>query len=234
MKLLPQKEIDSKVNDQKKEKIDAGLFLARKIDALREELLELENERDLFIAGSQKTIDEALEEGLSKKNQLEITIRDLEEKRLELLKPLDEEWTKVNLKSEENRNATTSLFTRGLEVERKEEEILFKEKSLDERESKILTLEKLCEESLKKSKNREQESDLLVKNSEDRAKKMNVELNARTDEILIRENGVKYREIDVENKLQIIHTKEKQIEKDYKHIEAQRRSLTAAYAELHK
>ena len=50
MKLLPKKEIESKVNDQKKSEIDAGLFLARKIDALREQVAEAQKEHDETIA----------------------------------------------------------------------------------------------------------------------------------------------------------------------------------------
>ena len=44
MKLLQTKEINEKVNAEKKSLIDSGVFIARKVDALREEMLTLQKD----------------------------------------------------------------------------------------------------------------------------------------------------------------------------------------------
>jgi len=101
MKLLPKKEIESKVNDQKKSEIDAGLFLARKIDALREQVAEAQKEHDETIATLNKEFQLFVTEMTSKKGKLENEIRDLKEIREVLQKPLDEAWDDFNQRNDE-------------------------------------------------------------------------------------------------------------------------------------
>lgn len=78
MKLLPRSQINERVNLERKNAIDSGVFIAKKIDALREEMLTLQKERDEFISGSQKVINESLVELQQKKDSLLKEVSELE------------------------------------------------------------------------------------------------------------------------------------------------------------
>src|ERR1035437_10291040 len=95
MKLLSKKVINDRVQTERKNAIDAGTFLAKKIDALREEVLTLQKTRDEFIAGSQQVINDSLSSLQQKQDSLSKEIKELEVRRKELLKPLDDEWANL-------------------------------------------------------------------------------------------------------------------------------------------
>lgn len=95
MKLLEKSKINEDLNRERKNVVDSGIFLAKKIDTLRQDVLSLEKQRDDFIKGSQRKLEEALKELSDKKTYFETEI-DIQEKKLaKLREPLDEEWSKL-------------------------------------------------------------------------------------------------------------------------------------------
>ena len=80
MKLLPKSKINEQFNEEKRQNIIAGVFLAKKIDALREEVLTLQKTRDEFIAGSQQVINDSLSGLQQKQDSLSKEIKELEAK----------------------------------------------------------------------------------------------------------------------------------------------------------
>lgn len=211
MQLLPVKKLNERIQEQKSSDIKAGLFLSRKVDALREEVLELEKKRDDFIAGQTKVINDSLEHLFSKKNHLESEIGNLEEKRIELLKPLDTEWEKVKKAKEELTTSLADLVIRQNETTTKEELNNNKEKELGKREEICVQTEKdtirlnrIAKELNEKAKNITQRTIEQYKQQTDLFKEKN-------KEIVSKENNVKFREIDVQNALNILADKEKDL-----------------------
>lgn len=97
MKLLEKRAINTARATERKQEIDSGLALARKVDVLREarttEEENLKKYRETALAQVQYEINQFIET----KNNLEKQCEEVRDLRNELLKPLDEEWLKVSL-----------------------------------------------------------------------------------------------------------------------------------------
>lgn len=95
MKLLSKPETIMQSNAQKRSEIDSGVYLATRIDKLRETLLQLETQQRTFVDNNKRVIEEALDPLIKRKEELEEDLKRMEVKRLALTKPLDDEWKKV-------------------------------------------------------------------------------------------------------------------------------------------
>ena len=103
MKLLPKKAVNTQVQSAHKAMIDEGVLIAKKVDTLRQTLTSLESQHNQFIAGMKGELEQKLG-GLQKLLSLkEIEVKELEEKRLKLIEPLDSAWHEVRQKEEEVR-----------------------------------------------------------------------------------------------------------------------------------
>lgn len=98
IRLLDKKTLSVDLAIQKKKQIDQGVNLAKKVDAVRETLLEEEKRlaefRNESIARTQTEIDAKIKE----KNFLESEIKKREKDLTKLREPLDAEWEDVNSK----------------------------------------------------------------------------------------------------------------------------------------
>jgi len=112
MKLLPPKELNTKLQEQKKSEIDAGLFLARKIDHLREELADTQKTHDETILNLSKEMEVFVAEQTSQKGSILKEISELKEQRKLLQIPLDDEWQKVAKKAEDLEELSKILSAR--------------------------------------------------------------------------------------------------------------------------
>lgn len=112
MRLLSRPEASSQASQQRKEQADSGMYIAGRVDRLRETLVQLETQQREFVKGNRKAIDEALSEGLARKEALLSEIAALERRKSEAMKPLDEEWEKV-------RDAGSESAARKAEIDRK-------------------------------------------------------------------------------------------------------------------
>ena len=101
MKLQPKQQITQSINLERKTQIDEGIALAKKIDVLRETLASLEKQHQDFIAGSRVEIEKNLKVLQERKSNLLGEINKLEERRVILMKPLDDEWLKIEDEKQE-------------------------------------------------------------------------------------------------------------------------------------
>lgn len=234
MKLLPPKQLQSKINEQKKAEIDAGIFVARKVDALREEMLSLQKERDDFITGSQAVINYSLKELHNKKGSLEKEIKELEEKRRELLKPFDEEWGKVEKAKKEILNTKEELRLIKEKLGQESIEIGSEHEKLTKASLRIKRNEEETEKarsntvSLQEMAQREYEiaHDEHVSQTDAYEKTMSKLSQSRTEyEVGIQTNKIKKEELD---------EKEADLIKREKHLASQQIALQIAYEEIKK
>lgn len=95
MKLLRQSDIQTLKNEEAKAEIDQGISLARKIDQLRKTAVEEQKQLEAFRVQSTETIRAELDSYNELVRSRKAEIAQLELQRQELLKPLDEEWSKL-------------------------------------------------------------------------------------------------------------------------------------------
>ncbi len=123
MKLQPKKQVNDSFNAQRRNQIDEGVRIAKKIDVLRETLVTLEEQHKNFIARSKEELILATKKLTEEKSTIEREIQRLEAKRATLLKPLDEEWAKLNDEK--------------ADFNKKKEKQEVKEREITEREEKV-------------------------------------------------------------------------------------------------
>lgn len=90
MKLLSKDEIQAKKNDIARNEIDQGLYLARKIDTLR----QTSQNEEVALVAMRKEMNDSFHKEIEKHNEQVSNLRNevivLEEQKIELSKPLDE------------------------------------------------------------------------------------------------------------------------------------------------
>ena len=228
MKLLSKKVINDRVQTERKNAIDAGVFLAKKVDALREEVLTLQKTRDDFITGSQQVINDSLSSLQQKQDSLSKEITELEVKRKELLKPLDEEWAKLNTeKVLVNKGLTDNFILKG-QLDDKEKEL---EKNKQEIAS-ILTKTLYQDEESKKARDESISLKDLAQKEYEIAKENTISNSALEEQKLKELQG---KISTYENGISINERKEKDLEirevallTERKHLESQQRTFLIA------
>ena len=211
MRLLPPKELNTKLNEQKKSAIDAGVFIAKKVDALREELADTQAQHEIFMQNIKEEQARVLGELSTKKSLLDTEIAYLEAKREELLVPLDAEWKKVNELIQ--KNSDEAWLNKQ------------KEHELADREANIARKEKQTEAD----KIRAQDS--LSKAQEKERKAIEV-LEANKQELINMENARFAYEDDKKKLLFSIEEKLRKLTYDIKHYNDFEKHLREKEAEL--
>jgi hypothetical protein len=235
MKLLPKSKINEQVNAEKKANIDAGVFLARKIDALREEVLTLQKDRDIFISGSQQVINDSLSELFIKNDNLEKENRDLEWKRRELLKPLDDEWNTLDKDW-----TSKTIFLKDLQdIRKRDEQLTQKEKSTKENEEKISDIlartrreasdtEKAKANTLSLKEMAQRKYEIAETERLEQSKDHEMKMKELGEKIKTYENGITI----YEGKEQDLLVKEAELITREKHLASQQASLRIAYEKI--
>ena len=123
MKLLAKKQVNEEVALQKSSQIKEGVTIARKIDVLRETLASLEKQREIFLAGSKEELKRHTADLQKEADRIKGEIRQLEERRKELLKPLDDKWAKLEEAKEEHEKNEIALNVEKDQIQRERDEI---------------------------------------------------------------------------------------------------------------
>ena len=98
MKIPSKQQVSVQIADQKRHQVAEGLIIARKIDTMRDSLLNLERNQKNFIEQSTIELTKATDKLHTKKIVLEREIKEADEKLAELRKPLDEEWKELKVR----------------------------------------------------------------------------------------------------------------------------------------
>ena len=129
MRILSKTQISTDSAFIRKQQIDEGVAVAKKVDAMRQELANFQKQRTDFVEGSKQAIEEQLAPYLQKLEYLKREIHRLEKMREELRKPLDAEWevleiAKIGLKKKQSELAQEAkdLSKREVYIDEKEEE----------------------------------------------------------------------------------------------------------------
>lgn len=194
MKLLSKSAVNNEVANQKKSQIDEGLFIAKKIDSLRQTLTGLEKQHRDFINGMQSELNIQIQPLIDKIANLKLEIEDLENKRRKLLAPLTKEWEEVLLKRKQI-EAKELEFSQKEIIFGKDREVLdARLKKEKENIFKINTVKNQISKSFDKQKENEEKSENLLKEAEKTKQESLLETEDRNKTLLSREAMIAVRE----------------------------------------
>lgn len=228
MKLLPPKLLNEKLQEQKRSEVSAGLFLAKKVDALREELQETKKIHDETIANLSKEMELFVAKQTSERGAILKEISELTEQRRLLQIPLDNEWKNVNQSKEYCIKKEESLVKWESKNLQKEKELTQKDIRLSKREETLKDNEQRTDRFLSSADLIKQEADDILREARENEIEIKKTLQVRVEEIEKREKTIAYREIDAENKYNNALAKEETNRKETLHIESKQRQLKIA------
>lgn len=128
------------IEEQKFQSAKEGISLAKKVDALRQELNLLQKNRDEFIAGTLAEIEKATISKNEHINALQGQIGALEASRKELLKPLTAGYKELELKKKDFEKEIKDFSKKEQKLEDVKVYLIEKEKEIMDEDRKIKLL----------------------------------------------------------------------------------------------
>lgn len=208
MRLLSKNEIVVGKAAEKRMEIDEGLKLARKVDALRETALKEEASLNKFRDGSVSNVKEEIALLIDKKAKLEDEIKRLLAERVELLKPLDREWDKLNAKIKEVEDTKTMLAKKQAELDHEStlrwqlsNKIALEKERVDDERSR-------SKEILKDADRAKTEAEGILREVKLGAEAFDKYVSTANAQLVTRETNIAARERDASNKEEFLRKKE--------------------------
>ena len=218
--ILPKRtDINKAKSDERKRDIDQGLIIARQVDGLRETLGEMQIRQVKFLEKSKeeasKIIDKLDSEIQTKRRELV----EINERREQLLKPLDNEWNKVNTLKEQTDNESNQLFldkesfkveTTRIKVELEKiksivQRVKSNEKETEKAKQEALNYRKMSQREFELKQNERAESSIELGNKIKQVEQQDKEYKVALNTIQLREQQVNLKEKDlVERELALI------------------------------
>lgn len=149
MKLLPKSEIDRQKAVEQRTAVDEGAKIARRVDRLREVSAETEATLKALRDKTVAQIHEEIAQKLKEKGEIIAEVKALEERRIELQKPLDSEWAKVREAAADVNRRTEDANVIEHKLADREGEIALKEKKVASTLIRVTTKEDLATSNLK-------------------------------------------------------------------------------------
>lgn len=203
MRLLPKKQVIASLALQKKNEIDSGLNLAKKVDALRDTLgkeeANLLSFRSGTIATVQAEIDQKVRELEGVKREIQVRSAEL----LELQKPLDFEWNLIHRKQEELEIQKINLLSRIEAVSQQEKVHTTNAYNIELEKARMADIKRTEQELLEIASAKEREADAKLQKANQVEYHTNIALNER-------EVNVRQREEAVQNGFDSIERRRKQ------------------------
>lgn len=234
MRLLKKSAVASEASQQKKQLIDEGIAIARKVDALRQALAGLEEQQSRFVGGMEEELRRRTKALFDEIAGRESEIRALEERRKDLTAPLDAEWQKVRSASSEVQSSKM-LIEKGLKV-LAEKEKMSEEKHrnskavlarVNVRERELLKIYEKAEEAADSA---EIMKAIAAKEKEESGR----DIAERHQAILSREASVAVREREQDILAAMIEEKEREIISEKARLKDRSDTLERAFRRLQK
>jgi hypothetical protein len=228
MRLLKKDELFAVKASEKRQEIDVGMKLAQRVDSLRQLNTKEELNLTKFREETTKIVQEEIDNLITKKNELDFSVRVLEGKKKLLSKPFEEEWESIS-------NSTIAeLNSRDLAIQKREELLAKSEKTLQERFNDYI-LEKRSLDVIKSSteKDAQETQEKLIE-----ARKLWVETKQKSDKaaasIASQETSIKNREIEIAYKEKDFLLREEVIQEAAKELANRERFINDKYKTLQR
>ncbi len=165
MKLLPKSEAQAATAAKQRQDIDAGVKLAKRVDATRETLLIEEKKLEEFRTRRVKEINDEITPLETELGALKTEVSALKRERIELQKPLDKEWAAVREAKKQATHDTAnahSLLATAQEADRQARQAVRK---ASDTLARALTKEERVRDSLVSAHSADKESKERLKNA---------------------------------------------------------------------
>lgn len=222
MRLLNKSQILEEVTLNRKDSIDEGVLVAKKVDVLRETLAKLEAQHSLFAQKSKEELERTLgglQDGVV---ALKKQITALEQRREELEKPLDDEWAEVNKIKLENSEINEKLQDKQVDLILWEKEIKKERKKIASEYEKLNTLQIETNDNYDKSVSLKEEAeltskDMLAKKDEQNAyfETKNLEISKREQENEFNRQANENYKLILDKRAQELDVKERMVNDRY-------------------
>lgn len=198
MKLLKKPTVANELNLQHKMRVDEGVAIATKVDALRKTLSELEVQHQNFIISKQKELNTVISSLEREIKELKAEIVTLEEKRVDLLRPLDAEWSELKSKEIDLQQKEEELRHLFLGLTQSEKEIATRERDLETKEIIITETTLKANSNLLKSEEKLAFAEGKSKESTENITKAEKIIQDKVQELLLREASISSKEREIE------------------------------------
>ena len=198
-RLLDKRVVNQELALQKKNQIESGIALAKKVDAVREALGEEEKRlaefREQSIARVQIEIDAKIRE----RDSILPEIARLKQERILAQAPLDlkTEWQKVREDALNTSAWEGRLTQQQIEVLAKEEDITVSLEKLEKEKEEIRSEHELAQINLKEAERERSEADSALQRAEDEAQRILQTAQQRNNHLKVREEDATNREINL-------------------------------------
>lgn len=212
MKLLDRKTIVSERADERKQTIDEGLKLARKIDSLRETSASEETRLAKFRVASLQKTKEEIDSLIEKKRSIEAEIRSLEDQRRLAQIPLDQEWEGVNTVSSLLDDTEMKLSSQLEIVKERESSLTVREKELAKEEGRVKDERVVSAKLVRESQRKLEASQLVLSESEQSRERARKYFEEENEKLLSREALIAVRERENDMMMESVSQREKEIQ----------------------
>lgn len=198
MKLLSRKTVSNEVAEQRRQAIEEGILIARRVDTLRQTLSSLEKQQTDFLNGMEGNLKKKTETLLNEIALRKLEIVQLDEKRRKLLEPPTAEFDAIRMGRAENEK-TKQILARGLEkialrdtqTRDKYEETKRNLAKVNVRERELIKIYEKAEQNVK-------ETEKIKENALAEMARIDRYITEKTQEILNEELKVKQKERELE------------------------------------
>ena len=196
MKLLPKQKINAEVATQRKNQIDQGLALAKKVDALRETFQEEESRVEIFRSETMKKVQAEIDALIAEKNSLQSKLEVMREERMRLLAPVDlsEAWSEVKSGKAEIIEWRERLAQHSVELLAKESDIALLKEEIRKKQDNLDRKDALVERTLSGVEDKFAEVSTLLDNTRKESERATLEHKLADNHLKVREHSVTQRE----------------------------------------
>lgn len=209
-RLLDKRTVNAEVASQKKQQIDLGVSLAKKVDAIRETLNEEEATLDKFRSETLKKVRSEIDAEIQARDSLKAGNAILREERIKLEAPVDlsQAWEEVKLGKEENAALQERLSLESIEQIARESDLVLLGEDLLKQKGNILKKDELAERNLEAAENKYAQADDALLRAEREAQELLKDAQQRENHLKVREEDATTREVSLSRREEDVATHE--------------------------
>jgi len=234
MKLLSKKQVTQDVARQRKEKIDEGVAIAKKIDVLRDTLGKEEQGLKKFRTETVSQVTQEIHSKILERDSLLKEIEELHKRRLEELTPLDEDWNRLHIEDIKLDKRRTVLDNREILISESEQRNAERANELLIEKDRISEERRLSSIMLNESTDLRIESQTLLSQARDKAYELTQNAELRMKDVKIREGNLTAQETSLALRKKQLEDKEQDLIEKETWLKDREEELDKAFNELRR
>lgn len=234
MKLLKRSTLNIEIAAQKKQQIDEGLLIARKVDALRQTLASLEQQQQKFVSGMEGELKLRTDKLLIEIASRKLEIAHLSEKKNKLIEDLKDEWDRLKNGQKVNED-TRDILAKGLiKLSDREKKIEEKFSDIKKTLARVNVRERELVKVYEKAEQAVKDTEAIKKEGLDKMVRIDKYITDKNNEISSRESKIVSQEESIKITIKNLEKERQDIIKEKAQLKDQRETLVRAYQRLKK